>query len=114
MKVTSTCVTKFHAIAHLIGEYERLENKPVDTVKIAVWLGVSKPTAIKYLNLLQSYGYIRLVSRKWRKNAYAYAWILTEKSRNAYTSGAYESHYRFYHALMLQALSNPKRGTVSI
>lgn len=114
MKIRQGDVTKYKALAHVIGQYQRLENKPVDTVKIATFLGVTKPTAIKYLNMLQAAGYVELVSRQWRDNAMAYAWRLTIKAVYEYNLGTFESSYRFYSACILQIAEMRGKGTVSI
>lgn len=114
MKIGHMDVTKFHAICHLIGEWSSLSRTTVDTAKIQAFCGVTKPTVLKYLNLMQSYGYVSLTSRKWRTNAYAYSWSLTPKAARAYESGDYKNHYDFYSALIIQAASNPKRGTMVI
>jgi hypothetical protein len=114
MKIGKGDVAKYQAVAHVIGQYQRLESKPVDTVKIASFLGVTKPTAIKYLNMMQSAGYVELISRQWRDNAMAYSWRLTIEAVYEYNLGTFERHYRFYHACILQIAEMRGRGTVSI
>lgn len=114
MKVKQFDVDKFQAIAHVIGEYNMLSRENVETAKIQAFCGVSKPTALKYLNLMQTLGYVVMTKRVWRSNAYAYGWALSPKAARAYERGEYRNSYQFYHALILQIASNPKRGTVSI
>lgn len=114
MKVDQFDVMKHDAICHLIGEYQRLTDAPVDTRKIADFMGVTKPTAIKYLNMLQSLGRVSNSHRLWRSNAFAYEWSLTERSMTMYQSGLYEKSYRYYHAQIIQIAQMRGKGKVTL
>lgn len=82
-----------NAILHMIGQMQDMQ-QTVTTSDIAIFCGVSKPTAQKYLRDLWRTGSLNITIREWHKNAKVFEWKLTERSFENYKMHAYIGGYK--------------------
>lgn len=95
---------KDFVILHMAGQSEQLGYAGLSAGESAKALGVSKPTALKYMDRLVEAGMLYKRSVYWRSNAKKYVYILTQKSKPAYKAGDYKPAY-------LDTLINVNVGT---
>jgi len=71
------------ALMHMVGQ---MEDMKIDcsTADIAHWLGVTKPTAKKYLKALYEGGYIESEMLPYRPNFPMFIWTLSNSGRKLY------------------------------
>lgn len=114
LKIDLFSFGKMYATIEAIGQLQDVHMRPIQTSEIQGFFGVSKPTAIKYLNIMQSSGYLTLTHRHWRGDAMVYMWDLTEKARALREKGICKREFDFYRALIIQVSSTRGKGTMSI
>lgn len=107
-------VSKFQFIAFMIGESEYVFGKPVSIYDIAPALGVSKPTASKFLKRMIEVGYLVEDVKQYRRNAVKYEYWLTREAYNKYLSGVFTGAYEHYKALVFQIRALEGKGKLSI
>lgn len=81
-----------YAIAHMIGQLEQVE-KSASANDVAVWMGVSKTTAIARLKWMATVGLVNITIKPHRTNAVKMEISLTEKSRTRYKNGGLLRYY---------------------
>lgn len=114
MKIDKLDTMKIDAVCHLIGEYERLTNEAVPTDKIAKFIGVTKPTAIKYLKMMEGMCIVEMRYRKHRPNSYAYDWMLQPRYKTLYENNSLKRSYEYYSAIILGIARMRGKGKVRI
>lgn len=82
-------------ILQLVGDMERMR-QTVKTADIALFLGVTKPTARKYLFDLIKGGNIQCEVTPYRKYADLHVWTLTEKGKKHHKKGTFKRGYLTY------------------
>lgn len=84
------------ALLHMIGQLEDMGKDWITTGEIASLMGVTKPTAIKRLNMLAEYGSLIKATRMHRPNCDAFVWQLGKGKRRMYRNGLLSASYHIW------------------
>lgn len=95
------------ALLHMIGQLEDMGKEWIGTGEIAALMGVSKPTALKRLNMLAEFGSLMKATRMHRPTIDAHVWSLSKSKRRMYRNG-HLSHA--YHAWRNEAFGENDNG----
>lgn len=114
MRITDTSVDKFHAISHMVGQWQDMDVLAVDTSWIARVMGVTKPTALRHLETMRVLGYLERIVTPYRKNAVQYKWKLTPDARKKYHQGYFANYFNHVKSQMLHVakMKGNKRFTI--
>jgi len=95
MKGTKLGLVAVDAVKHMIGQMQDMWGDGVPMVEIAAWLGVSKPTAKRFIEKNNIGVDVSMV--EWRKgHSVRYIYSLSEPSFSAYKRGVYYASYKAY------------------
>lgn len=114
MRFDENDVQKFHFIATVVGQSEIVFGKPVFVADIAPMLGVTKPTAQKFLDRMVELGYLDKRTIRYRSNAVKYEYRLTKSAYNRHQDGVFREGYNWYKALMFSISTTSGSRVLSI
>lgn len=81
------------SILHMVGQMEDLR-QIVKVSDVALWCGVTKQTARRYVNELTQERYLIEHSNPYRGNIHIYTYTLTPHARRDYNKKEYKPYYR--------------------
>lgn len=114
MRFDENDAQKFHFIATIVGQSEIVFGKPVFVADIAPTLGVSKPTAQKFLDRMVELGYLVKRTIRYRSNAVKYEYRLTQAAYNRHQDGLFRAGYEWHKSLIFSIRAMPGSKVLSI
>lgn len=96
------CTTHRFALLHMVGQIENMGSLNISSKDAARLMGVSLPTALKYLQAMAESGDLLKIINHHRSNAKAYRWALSGRSKRRYINNHFKD---CYHAWRNEAFS---------
>lgn len=100
---------KQQAVMHGIGQMMDMRYGGVGAGDVSRWLGVSKPTAFKFLRKMVDRDLIYERKNTWRGSMTVFQYVLTESTFRMYRKGEFKaSHKRFFSSNYSEKLTQGK------
>lgn len=108
MKLHKYGIISEDALRHMIGQIMDIHKRGATISEIACWFGVSKPTAMRFIERTNHGIDAYMVS--WRKgHSVQYRYSLNDIAYSAYQRGVYRTSYFQLTDMLLEHLQNEKR-----